>query len=122
MKKDTILVDKKITISENERKCLEYLAEIYPNDEANCTYFRIIAQETGLKEKKVRIYVRSLARKGLAEYVRGLFDMDGMVAGSGYMATYAGALLINPCKECGLHLIDMKGDVCYRCWDKEKNK
>lgn len=40
-----------IKISDNERKCLEYLAEIYPNDEANCTYFRVIAENTGLEKK-----------------------------------------------------------------------
>jgi len=77
-------------ISENERKCLEYLVGIYPNDEANCTYFRSISEDTKLEEKKVRIYVRSLVRKGLAQYMRGLLDRDGMVAGSGYSATSKG--------------------------------
>ena len=46
--------------------------------------------ETKLEKTQVRRSVRSLARKGLAEFVRGLFDDDGMVAGSGYCCTRAG--------------------------------
>jgi len=38
--------------------------------------------------------------KGLAEYVRGLFDDDGMAAGSGCCATKAGAALISHCDLC----------------------
>lgn len=107
-----------ITISENERKCLKYLAEIYPNDEANCTYFRVIAKHTGLKENKVRIYVRSLARKSLVEYVRGLVDYDGMVAGSGYMATFKGALLVNACIDCKKFISSMSDGRCNNCWNE----
>lgn len=81
--------DKKIKVSENEIKCLAVLVNYYHCD-GNCTYFRHIANVNNMDEKKVRRYVRSLARKGLAEYTRGLFDSDGMVAGSGYCATQAG--------------------------------
>jgi DNA-binding MarR family transcriptional regulator len=72
---------------------LEVLAEIYDH-ESNCYFFRHIAAETGLEITQVRKACRSLARKGLAEYLRGLFDEDGMVAGSGYCCTKAGAELI----------------------------
>ena len=65
----------KIKISENQKKCLEVLAEVY-EDEADCLYFKYVAKKTGLEEKKVRVYVRALARKGLAEYVTGLADRD----------------------------------------------
>ena len=109
-----------ITISERERKCLEYLAEIYPDDEANVTYFRVLAKETKLTEQQVRRSVRALARKGLAQYVRGLFDLDGMVAGSGYMATFEGALFINPCKICRKNLPSFTDDRCEECWQNRK--
>lgn len=98
-------MNKPITISEKERIVLEVLAEEF-SGEANCFYFRgIVSRLKGLKneldERQVRIACRSLARKGLAEFQRGLFDQDGMVAGSGYSATEQGAALISPCDDCG---------------------
>ena len=108
-----------VKISERERKCLEVLAEIY-GDESDCYYMRYIAKSTGLEIVQVRRSVRSLARKGLAEYVRGLFDDEGMVAGSGYRATKAGAMLINPCKICGKHIAEFDDGECGFCWDEGK--
>jgi len=91
-----------IKLSERERKCLESLVEILRGaDEGACIYFRTVAQDTGLTEQQVRRAVRSLARKGLAEYHRGLFDDDGFTAGSGYCPTKAGRALIEPCDICG---------------------
>ncbi len=62
-----------------------------------CTYsdfgfigFRRICQRTKLNKATVRRVCRALARKGLAEYSRGLFNEDGEVAGSGYAITMAG--------------------------------
>ena len=110
-----------IKISERERKCLKVMAEIW-NEECNCYRFKYIAKETKLTIQQVRRSVRALARKGLAEYLRGLFDEDGMVAGSGYCATKEGALLINPCKNCGVSIADTTDDLCSNCWDLEKNK
>ena len=81
-----------MTINEKEKKVLTYLLGIYESDQ-NCTYFRWIAKSTKLKIREVRRTCRSLARKGLAEYTRGLFDEDGLVAGSGYCATEAGRKL-----------------------------
>jgi predicted transcriptional regulator len=52
--------------------------------------FKSIAKRSGLDIKHVRRTVRSLARKGLAEYGRGLWTEDGQVAGSGYCITDAG--------------------------------
>lgn len=40
--------------------------------------------------KEVRRIVRQLARKGMAEFYRGLFDDDGRLCGSGYCITPAG--------------------------------
>ena len=76
-------------INENEKKVLTHLLTIYDND-GSCTYFRFIAAGTKLEIKQVRRACRSLAKKGLAEYVRGLFDDEGFTAGSGYCATEKG--------------------------------
>ncbi len=86
----------KIKISEKQLKCLEALAGDCCGDYANFDYydqfyyFGFIAEKTGLPKNKVRVYVRALARKGLAEYQRGLFDDDGFIAGSGHAITKQG--------------------------------
>lgn len=78
-----------VKINDNERACLMALASEYDSD-MNCLYMREVARRTGLDEKLVRRSVRSLGRKGLALYVRGLFNEDGQVAGSGYQASREG--------------------------------
>jgi predicted transcriptional regulator len=83
-----------VTVSDRERKCLKILVE-YSDSDASCLYFRTIARRTGLGRIQVKRSVRSLARKGLAEYIRGLFDDEGMVAGSGYCATQTGREFMN---------------------------
>jgi hypothetical protein len=103
------------TISERERRCLDELVEYFESD-MNCLYFKYIASETKLTESQVRRAVRSLARKGLAEYVRGLFDDDGQVAGSGYCATFQGALLVKGCVKCKQRVRDMDDGTCEQCW------
>ncbi len=80
-------------VSERELQCLEALAEHYSED-CDCLYMRSIARITNLTIPQVRRSVRSLARKGLTKYVRGLFDEDGMVAGSGYCCTQEGSDLV----------------------------
>jgi len=86
-----------IKISKRELDCLKVLDEYYHSDQ-NCLYFRAFTS-TKLKISQVRRAVRSLARKGYAEYVRGLFDDDGMVAGSGYCITKKGHEFLNPATE-----------------------
>lgn len=75
------------SISEREMKALNALAgtgeEYYLN-------FKSVARRSGLDPQHVRRSVRALARKGLAEYGRGLWTEDGELAGSGYRATPAG--------------------------------
>jgi hypothetical protein len=44
--------------------------------------------------REVRRIVRQLARKGLAEFYRGLFDDEGRLCGSGYCITDAGRLAL----------------------------
>ncbi len=79
------------TMSDRERRCLRVLAARYNSEAKNCLYFRTVAKRTGLTETQARRSVRALARKGLAKYVRGLFDEDSNLVGSGYCCTDAGA-------------------------------
>lgn len=108
-----------IKISELQRKCLTVLAENFSAD-ANCLYIRYLAKEAGVSYREARLAVRALARKGLAEYVRGLFDDDGMVAGSGYCATFEGALLVRGCIDCKKNIADMVDGRCEYCWRKNE--
>lgn len=78
-----------IKVSERELQALKTLEEYYSED-FGCLSFKTISEESGLDLKYVRRTVRSLARKGLAEYVRGLFTEEGMAAGSGYCCTTEG--------------------------------
>lgn len=52
--------------------------------------FRAICDHDGLPHDRVRRAVRGLARKGLAQYARGLCTEDGDFAGSGYCCTELG--------------------------------
>ncbi len=81
-------------INENEQKVLLELSTIWGYDE-NFYAFDQLANLTKLDRKQVRRACRSLAKKGLAEFGRGLMDDDGMVAGSGYAATKKGHDLIS---------------------------
>jgi hypothetical protein len=88
-------------INDKERKVLEALSDGYHPDEWSAYYFRGIVASTKLTLPEVRRACRSLAKKGLAKYERGLFNEDGEAAGSGYRATDEGVALISPCDLCG---------------------
>lgn len=74
-------------VSEREMMALNALAGI---DEDHYLNFKSIASRSRLDPKYVRRSVRALARKGLAEYGKGLWSEDGEVAGAGYRATAVG--------------------------------
>lgn len=78
-----------MNLNANEQIVLSFLNEHY-SSEGWCFSFRPIAAETGLDRQRVRRACRSLARKGLTEYVRGLWSDSGEPAGSGYCCTKAG--------------------------------
>lgn len=80
----------RVNINEHERKVLSVLARIARWDENYMGFDGIKNSGVRLDRKQIRRACRSLARKGLAEYGRGLWDNDGNVAGSGYCATKAG--------------------------------
>lgn len=82
-------VPKPPPISAREMQALNALAGSYGGD-FDCLRFATIARRGGLDPKHVRRSVRALARKGLAEYVKGLWTEDGEPAGSGYRCTAAG--------------------------------
>lgn len=76
----------RIKISHRQHKVLVVLVEAHKYD-LNCLYIHYLADKAGLTHREARLAVRALARKGLAELVRGLVDADGFLAGSGYRAT-----------------------------------
>jgi len=84
----------KITISDNQLKVLKILVSIMEREDACIMFFKMIADKTGLEVRLVRLACRALKRKGLAQYVQA-FDYDGMINGSGYMATSAGGRFID---------------------------
>lgn len=77
------------TCSPNEQRVLDALAAAWRLD-FGYVNFAYLSAETGLDRKVVRRSVRALARKGLADYQRGLYTDDGEMAGAGYAATEAG--------------------------------
>ena len=75
---------------DGQRKCLEALSRLtHPNGE-HCVPFAPLEAKTGYDRRTVRRFVRQLARKGLAEYHRGLCTEDGEFAGAGYCITTEG--------------------------------
>lgn len=75
-------------LSPRERLALTAYRDTYPD--FGFLSFVSIAQRSGLDRSHVRRSIRSLARKGLAEFSRGLTSDDGDFRGSGYGLTKAG--------------------------------
>ncbi|KKM00861.1 hypothetical protein LCGC14_1800240 [marine sediment metagenome] len=82
------MVKAKIKLNENEQKVLEVLSEVGHSD--FYVAFDYIGDYASLSYKEVRVAARSLRKKGLAEYMRGLMTDDSEVAGSGYAITADG--------------------------------
>lgn len=77
-------------MSPTEYKILEALAD--EGYEGFCYWsFDALCRRTQLERRVVRHGCRSLARKGFAEFGKGLWNEEGKPAGSGYAATRAGA-------------------------------
>lgn len=77
-----------MNLNENERQVLEVLAE--ESDDYGYMCFAAIGERLQIDRKPIRRACRSLARKGLAEFGKGLWRDDGSFYGSGYSATRAG--------------------------------
>jgi RIO-like serine/threonine protein kinase len=88
------MTDRHIKLNPAERKVLRALAASYFNDRDFCFLpFRPLMDRTRLPRTEVRRAARSLARKELAAYGRGLCSEDGDFVGSGYACTAKGAAL-----------------------------
>lgn len=74
-------------LNKTEKVVLKCLAGYYSE---GAYYFRGIMENTGLNHLQTKRACRALRLRGLAEHMLGLFDDDGMIAGSGYAATKAG--------------------------------
>ena len=77
-------------------KCLDALSSLTEPNGEMCVPFAPLMAHTELDRKTVRRNVRALARKGLAEYFRGLCTENGEMAGAGYCITREGRVL---CKD-----------------------
>lgn len=79
-------------LTPREHPVLADLNEITRPDGEYCVpFYRLSgAPKDAPETREVRRIVRQLARKGLAEFYRGLFDDDGRLCGSGYCITKAG--------------------------------
>lgn len=87
-------------LNETERIVLSILAGAYSSyDGFCCLSFAGILEDKRCgplaTRRAVRLACRSLARKGLAQYQRGLWREDGEMAGAGYGVTRAGAELVS---------------------------
>lgn len=80
-------------VSERELKALRALGQVYADD-GNYLSFRAVAQRSGLDLQHVRRSVRALARKGFAQYGKGLWSEDGEMRGAGYCCTHDGMALL----------------------------
>ena len=78
------------------KNCLEALNDMTAPNGEMCMPFKPLMDATGLDRKTVRRNIRALARKGLAEYFRGLWTEDGEMAGAGYCISCKGRELVDP--------------------------
>lgn len=107
-----------MNINEHEQKVLVFLADEF-HGEGYGFGFASIMQETGLDRRLVRLACRSLKRKGMTEFYRGLWTEDGEPAGSGYGATKAGVQFAEGfprlCDGCGKNDADPPSKYCPGC-------
>lgn len=84
-------------------------------EETDCDYsylsFKGVAKRSKLPLKHVRRTVRSLARKGLTVYGKGLWNDDGEPFGAGYAITKTGQEALNA-------ILEAKKSKRQKAWDK----
>jgi hypothetical protein len=84
VEKPRFVKPKTIRVSQLEARVLACLLEDSRATGEMCLHFATIEYRTDLERKIVRRACRSLARKGLAEFFKGLCTDDGEFAGAGY--------------------------------------
>lgn len=57
--------------------------------------FDVLSRRTQTSRRQVRLDVRRMARKGLVQFAKGLWDDEGEPVGSGYAITDAGRRVWN---------------------------
>lgn len=91
---------RKVVLTETQIQCLKALIKVLEDGEPGFyTPFQPICKRTGLDRKTVRKAIRALARKGFAEYEKGLCDYDGEFRGAGYRPTETGITYPTPKKK-----------------------
>jgi hypothetical protein len=83
-------------LSERERAVLEVLVDAGGPDDFGFLSFAGIARRGKIDPLSVRRSVRSLARKGLAQFEKGLWSDAGEPRGSGYCATREAIAALQP--------------------------
>jgi hypothetical protein len=76
-------------LTASEAKVLGCLRDRAGDDE-NCLPSGFVASLTDLSLIQARRAIKSLQRRGYVELVRGIFNSDGEIAGSGYCCTPSG--------------------------------
>lgn len=78
------IAGKTVNLTDQEMRCLDVLAGSSTPHGEMCLSFAPIMRSTGLPRDVVRRAVRSLKRKGCAEFHSALTTEDGDFAGAGY--------------------------------------
>ena len=90
-----------IKLSVNEKIILEVFMKETDTWGEVCLNVKNLLNSTQLEEKEIRKCCRKLTQLKLIEYMRGLMDDDGKVAGAGYCITGNGKKYMFPCQKCG---------------------
>lgn len=102
-----------IKLSLNEKTILEVFMKETDTWGEVCLNVKNLLNNTQLEEKEIRKCCRNLTQYKLIEYMRGLMDDDGKVAGAGYCITGDGKKHMFPCQKCG--------EEAHYSWHENKN-
>lgn len=80
----------KLKLASHHEKVLQALDELTEPSGDYCVGFSPLVLDCGMDRQAIRRVVRHFARKGWAEYYKGLLTEDGDLAGSGYCITHEG--------------------------------
>jgi len=63
------------------------ILELFGDSDEDVYYYRYFEKNTGEPRKRIKKVMDGLRNCGMVEHIKGLFDDDGMVAGSGFALT-----------------------------------
>lgn len=93
----------KLKLNENEKKVLEWFHKSYEDCGGEDLFypFKPIVKDTGLERSKVRLACRSLKRKEVLDFAKGLMCYEtGAMGGAGYGLASKGKAILYPCDNC----------------------